>query len=255
MKKTAIFLFLGALAAFCASSQAHAHNFWLLVNNDTPKVGQPVQVEIGWGHKFPKDEQIKEGRLGAIRALGPDGREFPLKKLSITQYEFVPPAKGAYLIAAQVAPDFLTKTKDGFKLQSKKGVPEAISCFRFDMATKTFINAGGQKQGFTGTANSSLEIMPLKDPQTQKKGATFPLRVMFQGKPLAGAEVKVTHDNWADPQKPFATVGKTDARGEIRVKLAQPGRWLIVTSHKTPYDPPDECDEHFYTASLTFRVR
>ncbi len=255
MKKTAIFLIFIALAGFSAGSRAYAHNFWLLVENDAPKVGEPVGVEIGWGHKFPKDEQIKEERLGAIRALGPDGQEVPLKKLSTTQYEFVPPAKGVYLIAAQVAPDFLTKTKDSFKLQSKKGVPDAISCFRFDMATKTFVNAGGQKLGFAGSANSSLEIMPLKNPLTQKKGDTIPLRVMFQGKPLAGAEVKITHDNWADPQKPFATIGKTDAKGEIRVKLKQPGKWLIVTSHKTPYEPLDECDEHFYTASLTFRVR
>ncbi|MDI6854054.1 MAG: DUF4198 domain-containing protein [Deltaproteobacteria bacterium] len=255
MKKPAIFLVLIVLASFCAGSQAYGHNFWLLVSDDAPKAGEPVMVEIGWGHKFPKDEQIKEGRLGVIRALGPDGQEVPLKKLSITQYELVPPAKGVYLIAAQVAPDFLTKTKDGFKLQSKKGVTDAVSCFRFDMATKTFVNAGGQKPGLAGSADSSLEIMPLKNPLTQKKGDTFPLRVMFQGKPLAGAEVKVTHDNWPDPQKPFASIGKTDAKGEIRVELKQPGRWLIVTSHKTPYEPPDECDEHYYTASLTFRVR
>ncbi len=253
MKKTTIFLLLGAFLALCTSSQAHM--LWLLVGNDTPKIGETVPVEIGWGHKFPKDEEIKAERLGSIQAVGPDGQALALKKISTTRYEFVPPTKGVYLISAQVVPDFLTKTPKGFKLQSKKGIPDAVSCFRFDMAGKTLVNVGRQQQGFDRRAQSALEIMPLKNPNTLKTGAMLAVKVIFKGAPLAGAEIKYTHENWPDPKKPFSTLGTTDSRGEIRVKLDKPGKWLLVASHKTPYYPPEECDEHFYSASLTFSVR
>jgi len=234
---------------------AEAHMLWLLPDQDAPNVNQPVQVEIGWGHKFPKDEEIKADRLGSIKAVGPDGQEVPLKKISTILYEFVPSKKGVYLIAAQVAPGFLTKTPNGFKLQNKKGVPDATTCFHFDMATKTLVNVGRQRQGFDRLSQSTLEIVPLKNPATVKRGAGLPVKVMFQGKPLAGVEVKVTHEAMPDPKKPVVSLGKTDAKGEILVKLDKPGRWLLFVTHKTPFEHPDECDENLYNASFAWRVR
>jgi len=253
MKKKWIILALALVMALPLSAQAHM--FWLLTDKDAPKVNKPVQVEVGFGHKFPKDEEIKEERLGAVKALGIDGKEFALKKISLTRYEFVPPAAGVYLLSAQVVPGFVTRTPQGMKMQNKKGIADANFCFHFDMAAKTFVNVGGQKQGFDQSAKTILEIVPLKNPYTLKPGASLPVQVRFQGKPLAGAEVKFTHDNWQDSQKPFAILGKTDAKGEIQVKLNNPGKWMIMAGHKTPYASPEECDENYYSASLTFTVR
>ena len=123
------------------------------------------------------------------------------------------------------------------------------------MATKTLVNVGKSGKGFRRLAKTSLEIMPLKNPRAVKSGASLPVRVLFQGKPLAGAEVKVTHEGMPDPKKPFLSLGKTDAKGEILVKLDKPGPWLLFASHKTPYEKPDECDDNFYTAGFTLRVK
>ncbi len=253
MKKIWMALILAAALALPGSAQAHI--FWLLADQDSPQVNAPVQVEIGFGHKFPKDEELKEGRLGSLTALGPTGQVVPLKKISTTRYEFVPPAAGYYLINAQLAPGFVTRTREGMKLQSKKGVPDANLCFRFDMAGKTLVNVGGQPQGFEQNAKSSLEIMPLKAPQALKAGDELPIRVLFQGKPAPGVEIKATYEGWADPENPFALKDKTDAAGEFRLKAGKPGKWLVVATHKTPYHDREECDENLYTASLTFSVR
>jgi len=255
MKKNYIVIYCTVFIFLLFASWAQAHMFWLLADKDAPKVNEPVQVEIGFGHKFPKDEEIKEERLGAVKALGPGGQELALKKISTTRYEFVPPKKGVYLLSAQMAQGFVTRTPQGMKMQNKKGVADANFCFHFDMAAKTFVNVGGQKQGFDQSAQTVLEIVPLQDPRTLKPGARLPLQVRFQGKPLAGSEVKFTHDNWPDPQKPFATIGKTDFQGKIQVKIDKPGKWLIMAGHKTPYAPQEECDENFYSASLTLTVR
>ncbi|MFZ5448975.1 MAG: DUF4198 domain-containing protein [Thermodesulfobacteriota bacterium] len=255
MKKIWIILTLVLAAVLVLPMSSQAHMFWLLTDKDSPKVNETVQVEIGFGHKFPKDEEIKAERLGPVKAVGPDGQEVTLKKLSTTTYELTPSTPGIYLISAQLVPGFVTRTPQGMKMQTKKGVPDANFCFRFDMAGKTLVNVGEVKQGYDRSAQSTLEIMPLKAPHTLKTGETLPVKVTFQGKPVAGAEIKFTHDDWSDPDKPFATLGKTDAQGEIQVKLDKPGRWLLVASHKTPYDKPDECDENFFSASLTWRVK
>jgi uncharacterized GH25 family protein len=255
MKKTWFFLTLALTAVLVFPISSQAHMFWLLTDRDTPKVNEAVQVEIGFGHKFPRDEEIKAERLGSIKCVGPDGREVALKKISPIRYELVPSQKGVYVIAAQVVPGFVTRTPKGMKMGKKKEVPDANLCFRFDMAGKTLVNVGAQKQGFDRRAPSTLEIMPRKNLNNLKVGKTLPVRVIFQGKPLAGAEIKFTHDGWSDPKTPFAILGKTDAKGEIQVKLDKPGRWLLVASHKTPYNNPEECDENFYSASLTWRVR
>jgi len=255
MKRIWIFFTLALAAVLVLPLSSQAHMFWLLTDKDAPEVNEPVQVEIGFGHKFPKDEEIKADRLGPVKAMGPDGQELALKKISTTTYELTPPTAGVYAVSAQLIPGFVTRTPQGMKMQAKKGVPDANFCFRFDMAGKTLVNIGDPKQGFDRTVKSTLEIVPLKSVNALKGGETLPVKVVFQSKPLAGAEIKYTHDGWADPEKPFATLGKTDAQGEIQVKLDKPGRWLLIASHKTPYDHPEECDENYFSASLTWRVR
>jgi uncharacterized GH25 family protein len=247
-------IFLLALV-FIWTGKAEAHIFWLVTDEATPEVGKPVDVEIGFGHKFPRDEEIKAERLQFIKVLGPGGQEVPLKKNSTVKYEFVPPAAGTYVVAAQMLPGFVTRTPQGMKMQTKQGVPDANLCFRFDFATKTLVSAGKKPAGFDQSMKSSLEVVPEKAPASMKVGDELPVKVVFQGKPLADAEIKVTNDQWNDTKDPFALKAKTDAQGEFKLKLDKPGKWLVIASHKTPYHDLSECDENFYQGSLTFSVK
>lgn len=255
MRKKSLIFAVTVLTFLLSVSWAQAHMFWLNVNHFNAKVGEPVQVDIGFGHKFPQDEEIKGERLAFIKAVAPDGKQVALKKISTSRYEFVPQAPGVYVISTQMVPGFVTRTRKGMKLGSKKGVPDANFCFHFEMAAKTLLSVGNPKQGFERRTRSTLEIIPLKRLNTLKTGDTLPVKVMFQGKALKGAEVRFTHDGWPDPNKPFATLGKTDTQGKIQVKLDKAGRWLLTASHKTQYSDPEECDENLYSSSLTYLVR
>jgi uncharacterized GH25 family protein len=255
MKKRYLVLLVAVLSFLWSASLTQAHMFWLNLNHYTAKAGEPVQVKIGFGHHFPKGEKIKGERLGSVKAVGPDGHEVALRKISPSRYEFVPPAAGVYLISAQLVSGFVTRTPHGMKLRTKKGVPDASFCFHFDMAAKTLISVGAPQQGFDRRARHTLEIIPQKNLYNLKVGDTLPVKVMFQGRPLQGAKVRFTHDGWSDHHKALATLGQTDAQGEIQVKLDKPGRWLLIASHKTPYPHPEECDENLYSSSLTYLVR
>ncbi|GAH83475.1 unnamed protein product, partial [marine sediment metagenome] len=140
MKKSIIYPLL--MVSLFISSPSWAHSLWLNIDNYQPKVGQAVQIEIGWGHKFPKDEIMKEGFLNQVYALDQKGIKISLKQVSQTEFEFIPRAEGVYTILANIHPGFLTKTTEGYKLGPKKGLKNVVSCFRFDIRAKAIINAG-----------------------------------------------------------------------------------------------------------------
>lgn len=253
MKKTIITAIALLVLALPVSSPAHL--FWLLPEPAVSQSGQPVQVEIGFGHKFPRDEELKAERLQFFKVLGPDGKEVPMKELSAVRFEFTPVQAGTYLVVAAIKPGFVSRTPEGMKMANKKEAPNATNCFRFDFAAKTLVNVGPGPTGFDRLAQTSLEIVPLKSPASLKVGEELPVQVLFQGKPLPEVEVKATHDQWQDPKEMFAIKGKTDAQGKYALKIDQPGQWLLVVNHKTPYPDPAEADDNFYLGSLTFRAK
>ena len=70
---------VGLMVLFLLSgTQAGAHSLWLNMEGHCCHKGQPVNLGLGWGHKFPKDGEIREGifpgrvrqRQSLKRALG-----------------------------------------------------------------------------------------------------------------------------------------------------------------------------------------
>ena len=113
------------LLPFCFSaSLAQAHSLWLNIDDDQPEVGQKVRIEIGWGHKFPKDEVIKERYLNEVYALDSKGTRIPLKQVSPTEFEFVP-ASTRLLCDPGKYPSRLSEQDDrGVQTSAQKGPGE-----------------------------------------------------------------------------------------------------------------------------------
>ena len=252
MKQT--FLFGILLLFFYTGPLAHAHSLWLNIDDDQPKVEQAVRVEIGWGHKFPKDEVIKEGFLDQVYAVDSKGLKTSLKQISATEFEFVPQAPGAYTILANGRPGFLSKTTNGFKLQSKTGLEDVVSCFRYDIRAKAIVYAGDVVKAPDQAFGDILEIIPLGDPKELGKGETLPVKVLYKGKPLASVEVKATYAGFSDEPHIFALTTKTDAEGLARIKILKKGDWFVNVVHETPYPHPEECDSYKNNYSFTFKV-
>ena len=143
---------------------AQAHMLWLNVSNYYPDVGDIVWVEIGWGHKYPRDEVIGEGWLEQVYAINPKGEKVFLEKIFPSFYRFVPKLRGAYLIVAKLKPGFVSITTEGHKLGNKKQLKNVVSCFKYIMNAKALIEVGGKSNGFSCITGEPLEIIPLKDP-------------------------------------------------------------------------------------------
>jgi uncharacterized GH25 family protein len=250
-----MFLLIWLSAFSLTGSFVHAHSLWLNIDNDQPRVGQAVPIEIGWGHKFPKDEVIKEGFLKEIYACDVTGARTPLKQISQTVFEFIPQSEDTFTILANVHPGFLSKTTEGYKLQSKKGLENVVSCFRYDIRAKAMVNVGGMAKSPEAPIGDTLEIVPLKDPRGLDKGERLPVKIMYQGKPLASADVKATYAGFSDQPHTFAWSTATDKTGLAEIKILEKGDWLVNVVHEVPYPQQEECDQYRYNYSFGFRVK
>jgi hypothetical protein len=104
-----------------------------------------------------------------------------------------------------------------------------------------------------------IEIVPLADPGTS---TTLPVRVLWHGKPLAGALVRAWNTTLAEGWAPRAwasrdSVGpaasmRTDKNGEARIAIGRPGEWLITSEIMVPCADKSEADWESWWASFTF---
>jgi uncharacterized GH25 family protein len=144
----------------------------------------------------------------------------------------------------------------------KLGIGAGPGRERYARCPKTWIagrrDAGGAVRA-QRPAGLPLEIVPVSDP-----GGPNPLdvRVLWQGRPLAGALVRAWRRplarGWAPvPEAARDSVGmklqvRTDARGEARLALEGDGEWLVATVHMIPCRDRREADWESWWASLTF---
>jgi len=242
-----IFLFWGSLAG--------AHSLWLNMDGHRQGIGQPITIDIGWGHKFPKDGEIREGMLKEVVAIDADGKKTPLEQLSKTAFQFVPQAEGVYVIWASVHPGFVSKTTEGYKMGPKTGLDKVISCFHYDIRTKSFISVGDRKDMPVHTTGDPLEIIPLKDLFGLKQCAELPVKIVFKGKPLIKARVSASYAGFSEEPNVFVQTVETDKDGTARINLKGKGKWIVSVTHEIPYPDTKECDTNKFNVTMTFDVQ
>ena len=132
---------------------------------------------------------------------------------------------------------------------------QALSCFHYDLRGKTCLFAGEPSEIPYKTVGDPLEIIPMENPFNLKRGFEFPVKVLFNGKPLQDADLKATHAGFSDQPNTFAATVKTDPEGVAQVKLFEKGKWFLTVTHEVPYPDKKECDTEKYNATFTFDVQ
>jgi uncharacterized GH25 family protein len=231
------------------------HMLWINAGDYAPQVGDTVLIEVGWGHKFPKDEIVQEERLAHVNVLDPNGNVVAIKQRAVGKYELAVKQKGTYLVYAEINPGVYTKTTEGSKRQNKKGLDNALHCVSYDMRAKAVINAGGQEQGLNREKNDFIEIVPLANPASLKEGDTLPVKFLYKGHPLFRDFIHATYAGFSDEGETFAFSTMVNRDGIANIKILKKGEWLIKVPHKRPYPDQAECDELFYCMTLTFGIK
>ena len=249
--KRNLFAFL-VLAAF--SSQALAHDFWLL--GDSKEV---TSVDIGFGHDFPNPEKIDEKRVNNFETpyiLTKSGEKLSLKQSGENyHYERAKLEDGTYLIIGEYKPTFWTEANDGtwHMNKNKKDIKGAKFCRHATMSAKGIINLNAKDDFVTNPTHQRLEIVPLDNPANFKVGVPFKVKILFEGKPLENATLDGTFDGFLKEKSAFH--GQTEPDGTIEVLALKPGKWLLQTVHKMPFADSKICDDETIAATLAFELK
>lgn len=254
------------------ASPAAAHDVWLQPKGfqfPAPAVA-PFVVFVGHG---PARElwAIDVTRVVSLRSAGPDGDQDHRADLqggkAGTQLRGTLrfQAPGTYVVSVQssLAESDLPAlrfnsyaTEEGLTpaLKLRAQTRQAGSNGRevYSRRMKALIDVGAVENAqpqVTRPIGLSLEIVPERDPYRLKPAERFPVRVIYEGKPLAGALVKLTN---LDFDTRPVEMHRTDPHGRTSFDVPRHGAWLVNVIWTKPIAGNPKADFETTFSSLTF---
>ncbi|RVT95093.1 DUF4198 domain-containing protein [Sphingomonas crocodyli] len=109
-------------------------------------------------------------------------------------------------------------------------------------------------KGALDARGKALELHPLSDPTAIGAGEPFALEVLYQGKPLAGADVTVFREaGLYDGRKTVGEI-KSGTDGKIAVTAPDAGRYLLLVRHRDSAPAGADAPYYSYTVTLAFEA-
>lgn len=262
-------LILAAVAALTAAAPALAHDFWLQPRRFEVAAGAAVPLTVLIGHAEAKEIWSRRPeRIVRFDSTGPGGaRTDHRARMTEGERDLSVPLAGAgvHVIALETNPieSDLPAVRFNAYLE-EEGLTPALALRRATRRTdapgreiysrrcKALVRVGavrGAQPQVTRPLGLTLEITPAADPYAVRAGERLPFTVTYQGRPLAGALVKLTDLN--DDDKPLATA-RTDAAGRVVFPRPGAGAWLVNVVWTRPLVGDRRADFDTVFSSLTF---
>lgn len=241
MKALGKVLTSAALAAgFLFSSGAQAHGFWFAQRANS------LAMVFGVG----ADDLDVVKRLPKITSFGAyddDGQEVATKLVTNGPLVTVDIDNQPAFIAAVMDYGMWTKTPDGkWHNKGKDEVPGAIV-----VSEKNYKYGVHLRRELSGPVpllpGQTLQIVPVNTPLPVKAGQPLKLRVLYKGKPVAGARVQSDFVN--DPDQKGVTTAKD---GTVTIKVRNQGLNVIVAVFKSAPEDATKTDAVENLATLSF---
>jgi uncharacterized GH25 family protein len=249
------FLFMNGTAA--------AHDFWIEPQAFRPKPGTAVGLNLFVGQDFKGDSvpyfpqkferYVVAGPAGTQAVPGVLGDE-PAGRVT-------PAAPGLYVVGLRTKPDSVTfDTAEEFEQYlSKEGLERNLALHQrrhkagkkigesYFRCAKSLIVAGGAGEEADRMLGFPLELVAETSPY-RTPALRLRLRLLYEGKPLAGALVVAS--NKAEPLAKLKA--RTDDDGRVEFTLPRAGTWLVTSVHMIPASFFSGHDWESLWASLTF---
>lgn len=260
---------IAAITLLMIAAPAAAHDFWIQPTKFQVEPGAAIAFTFQIGHGKFRDRwnnnqrilSLKDFHRGVPRDLRPQLRNGGSFDLAMSGA-----APGLHVIAMQS--NHATSELPAIRfndyareeglvpiLAARKatGKTNTLGRERYSRRAKALIQVG-QRSAVDQTLATrpiglKLEIVPDRNPYTLGANRIFPVHVLYNGRRLANATVKLT--NLGNDERPVATA-VTNRAGQARFRIPTTGTWLlnVIWSEPLRNDPKAEFDTTF--SSLTF---
>lgn len=236
-------ILLCLLAFFGCAVAASAHDLWLQPSRFWTEVKTSVAVSILVGHGADRAPWgVPADRVVVLKSVGPAGtadlRGGLRVQADLPGVSFG--TRGTHIIALQSthAVSELPAVRFNAYLE-EEGLTPALAARSASRTTtapgreiysrraKALVQVGppgAPQPHITRPVGLSLEIVPERNPYAPARDNALPVRVLFEGRPLPGALVKLT--NLDADEKPVAML-RTDAAGRAVFNPLRSGAWLL----------------------------
>lgn len=154
------------------------------------------------------------------------------------------------LVAARYDNGFWSKLPDGsFRNARRTGFQRTelgLSSFKYAKAWN-----GRDAQAFNRAVGHRLELVPVDAASTLKAGGTLRVRVLWDGRPVAGAKVEIGDGVTVRREEDIPRF-ETDAQGVARLPLGSTGWQVVAVDHDTLPAVPALADTDRHVATFTF---
>ena len=259
------------LSLVMLAASASAHDFWLQPATFTTIAGQPVPFTVQVGHGDDRDRwKIDRNRVLTMESDGPNGKIDlrPMLGQAGGDADFAPvfASKGLYIVLMETNHAVSDLPADRFTDYAKtEGLTPALEHRArtettgsngreiYSRRAKALIRVGKGKSRpdarATRAIGLTLEIIPERDPYALGKSRNFPVHVVYEGKRLAGATIKLS--NLESDEKPIAVI-KTDETGRAVFRIPEHGTWLMSVVWTKPISGRPDADFDTIFSSMTF---
>jgi len=268
--KPALGALLGIAAVVACAGAASAHDFWIEPSSfePAPRAMVAFRLAVGrqWqGEVFPRSAQ----RIVRFTVSGPDGeRSVPGAEGSDPAGAIVAGGPGIYVAAYQSNNSELALAPERFaeylRLEGlewvlgerrRRGEEGQESREVFARCVKSLLRVpggDGRLEGFDRALGLPLELVPERDPYALAPGESLPLRLLYRGRPLAGALIVASPR--AQPENEVRA--RSDGQGRVALAIPASGAWLVKSVHMVRLEGTDARWQHAewqsWWASLTF---
>jgi uncharacterized GH25 family protein len=224
------------LFASLFAGQVSAHGLWTEQRRGN--------IEVVYGHGA-EDNAFKAQKIGGAWAYDASGKMIPVSVERLADHARLKPLRSPAVLAVALNNGMWAQTAD--KKWINKGrseVPEAVEAtetFKYSLA----IYQPGAK--LPKLDQIKLLILPEVDPLTVGPGKSLPVRVLLDGKPVAG--VKLIGDYRSAPNT-LST--ETDQDGRAQVLVRNEGLNVIAAQIEVPVKNSVEVNSRGLFSSLTF---
>ena len=251
------------------ATRALAHDFWIEPTSFSPGPGQVVAVRLLVGEHFTGDAVARPPAASMHRFVlvdtdsnasvtlpGRTGGD-PAGLLRLAR-------PGSYVIGFHGKPNAIELPADKFNAYLRDEGLESVLAMRaarhqmnepgreiYSRCAKSLLVAGppgDQSLPADRALGFTLELVAERRPDLLRDAQTLPVRLLYEGQPLAGALVVAIHR--ADPNARIAL--RSDAQGRVLLPLPRAGLWLVKAVHMRPAPAGSGADWESLWASLSF---